>query len=60
LTSCALVGSSAQGTRRYHVGESLIPSVRRFLRFIDADDKVTQHGFVVKVSLLRIVRKFMR
>ncbi|KAI0674899.1 FAD/NAD-P-binding domain-containing protein [Trametes maxima] len=33
---------------RYHIGESLIPSVRHFLRFIDMEDKVASHGFVRK------------
>jgi len=35
---------------RYHVGESMIPSMRHFLRFIDADDKFESFGFVQKVS----------
>ncbi|TFY67299.1 hypothetical protein EVG20_g3988 [Dentipellis fragilis] len=33
---------------RYHIGESLIPSIRHLLRFIDADDKVLAHGFFEK------------
>ncbi|KAJ7287278.1 FAD binding domain-containing protein [Mycena rebaudengoi] len=33
---------------RYHVGESLIPSVRHYLRFIGADEKLARHGFVHK------------
>ncbi|KAH9859007.1 FAD/NAD-P-binding domain-containing protein [Lenzites betulinus] len=33
---------------RYHIGESLIPSVRHFLRFIDAEAKIAQHGFASK------------
>ncbi|KAH8087882.1 FAD/NAD(P)-binding domain-containing protein [Cristinia sonorae] len=33
---------------RYHIGESLIPSVRHYLRFIGAEDKVLKHGFVRK------------
>ncbi|CDO75697.1 hypothetical protein BN946_scf184585.g10 [Trametes cinnabarina] len=33
---------------RYHIGESLIPSVRHFLRFIDAEDKIASRGFVRK------------
>ena len=35
---------------RYHIGESLIPSVKHYLRFIGAEDKVANHGFVVKVG----------
>ncbi|KAI0358724.1 FAD/NAD-P-binding domain-containing protein [Trametes cingulata] len=33
---------------RYHIGESLLPSVRHFLRFIDAEAKVASHGFARK------------
>ncbi|KAF8178542.1 FAD binding domain-containing protein [Mycena galopus ATCC 62051] len=33
---------------RYHVGESLIPSVRHYMRFIGADQKLASHGFVHK------------
>ncbi|KAF5384532.1 hypothetical protein D9757_006464 [Collybiopsis confluens] len=33
---------------RYHIGESLIPSVRPYLRFIGAEEKVENHGFVKK------------
>ncbi|PPQ62915.1 hypothetical protein CVT24_006155 [Panaeolus cyanescens] len=33
---------------RYHVGESLIPSVRHYLRFIGAEEKVIKHGFIQK------------
>ena len=38
---------------RYHIGESLLPSVRHYLRFIDAEDKAASHGFVRKVRVLR-------
>ncbi|TFY79281.1 hypothetical protein EWM64_g4732 [Hericium alpestre] len=33
---------------RYHIGESMIPSVRHLLRFIGAEDKVLAHGFFEK------------
>ncbi|KAF9564816.1 FAD binding domain-containing protein [Agrocybe pediades] len=33
---------------RYHVGESLIPSIRHYLRFIGAEEKMVKHGFVRK------------
>ncbi|KAF8532575.1 hypothetical protein JB92DRAFT_3103670 [Gautieria morchelliformis] len=33
---------------RYHIGESLLPSVRPFLDFIDAMDIVKAHGFCSK------------
>lgn len=35
---------------RYHIGESLLPSCKPFLRFIDAEDTIAKHGFTVKVS----------
>ncbi|KZP00964.1 putative halogenase [Calocera viscosa TUFC12733] len=33
---------------RYHIGESMIPSVRFFFRLIDLDETVSKHGFLVK------------
>ncbi|KAK7464329.1 Flavin-dependent halogenase armH4 [Stygiomarasmius scandens] len=33
---------------RYHIGESMLPSVRPFLRFIDAEKKIVDHGFEIK------------
>ncbi|KAL9711644.1 hypothetical protein Ac2012v2_004715 [Leucoagaricus gongylophorus] len=33
---------------RYHIGESLIPSVRHYLRFIGAEEKLANYGFVRK------------
>ncbi|PFH53774.1 hypothetical protein AMATHDRAFT_1004 [Amanita thiersii Skay4041] len=33
---------------RYHVGESLIPSIRHYLRFIGAEEKLVKHGFIRK------------
>lgn len=33
---------------RYHIGESLLPSIRHFLKFIDADDKFKKFGFMHK------------
>lgn len=35
---------------RYHIGESLLPSIRHHLRFIEADDKVDSFGFFKKVG----------
>ena len=40
-------------SRRYHIGESLIPSARHFLRFIGAEEKVANHGFARKVRAYR-------
>ncbi|KAK7048459.1 Radh flavin-dependent halogenase [Favolaschia claudopus] len=35
---------------RYHIGESMLPSCRPFLRFIGAEEKVINHGFTKKVG----------
>ncbi|KAJ6476736.1 putative halogenase [Mycena vitilis] len=37
---------------RYHIGESLLPSCRPFLRFIDAEELIKKHGFADKVRTL--------
>jgi flavin-dependent dehydrogenase len=34
---------------RYHIGESMLPSVRPFLEFIGAEQSVINYGFTVKV-----------
>ncbi|KAI0783000.1 hypothetical protein C8Q75DRAFT_482022 [Abortiporus biennis] len=44
---------------RYHIGESLIPSVRHFLRFIDAEEKVANHGFARKPGSAIKFNQFM-
>ncbi|KAJ5371544.1 hypothetical protein N7517_003550 [Penicillium concentricum] len=36
---------------RYHIGESLLPSTREFLKFIDVYDKFESHGFIHKARL---------
>ncbi|KAJ7611933.1 putative halogenase [Mycena polygramma] len=33
---------------RYHIGESLLPSCRPFLRFIEAEELIKKHGFADK------------
>ncbi|KAF5379550.1 hypothetical protein D9757_009275 [Collybiopsis confluens] len=33
---------------RYHIGESLLPSVRNYLRFVGAEQKVIDYGFTRK------------
>ena len=38
------------GFARYHVGESMLASMRHFLRFIDLDSAFDSYGFVKKVS----------
>ncbi|RAQ52676.1 radH flavin-dependent halogenase [Aspergillus flavus] len=35
---------------RYHIGESMLPSMRHLLRFIDCEDTFLQHGFTKKAS----------
>lgn len=37
---------------RYHIGESLLPSVRYFLDFIELYDDFNSHGFLRKVRAL--------
>ncbi|SJL13065.1 uncharacterized protein ARMOST_16502 [Armillaria ostoyae] len=37
---------------RYHIGESMLPSVRPFLKFSGADNKIASHGFCPKVEFL--------
>lgn len=36
---------------RYHVGESLLASIRHFLRFIDLDEEFDKYGFHHKATL---------
>ncbi|EJF65204.1 FAD/NAD(P)-binding domain-containing protein [Dichomitus squalens LYAD-421 SS1] len=45
---------------RYHIGESLLPSVRHYLRFIDAEDKVASYGFVPKPGSAIKFNQFMQ
>ncbi|KAJ7572122.1 hypothetical protein C8J56DRAFT_1080892 [Mycena floridula] len=33
---------------RYHVGESMLPSFRNYMHFIDLEDQVVNHGFIPK------------
>lgn len=35
---------------RYHIGESLLPSMKYFLEFIDLYEKFDSHGFLHKVK----------
>ncbi|KAJ5137809.1 hypothetical protein N7526_004042 [Penicillium atrosanguineum] len=39
---------------RYHIGESLLPSTREFLKFIDVYDKFESHGFIHKVGMMTL------
>lgn len=36
----------------YHVGESMLASLRHFLRFVDLEQEFEKYGFQVKVDLL--------
>lgn len=38
---------------RYHVGESMLASIRHFFRFIDLDEEFNKYGFRRKVGLTR-------
>ncbi|KAK7183700.1 hypothetical protein DPSP01_011698 [Paraphaeosphaeria sporulosa] len=35
---------------RYHVGESMLPSLRHFFRFVDLDSTFVAHGFYKKIG----------
>jgi len=35
---------------RYHIGESLLPSIRPLLQFVGAEKKIMEHGFAPKVG----------
>ncbi|KAJ7127261.1 putative halogenase [Mycena crocata] len=45
---------------RYHIGESMLPSCRPFLRFIGAEEKVVKHGFTIKVGAAVKLNQFKR
>lgn len=40
--------------KRYHVGESMLASMRFFLRFIDLEKTFDEHGFEKKVLPLTV------
>ncbi|KAL4909260.1 hypothetical protein BDW74DRAFT_146269 [Aspergillus multicolor] len=40
----------AESFPRYHIGESMLPSFRHYLRFIEADSLFNEHGFTKKVG----------
>ena len=35
---------------RYHIGESMLASIRHFFRFIDLDQTFDEYGFKIKVT----------
>ncbi|KAL1760882.1 hypothetical protein FB107DRAFT_202073 [Schizophyllum commune] len=45
---------------RYHIGESMIPSCRPFLRFIDVEEKVKARGFNVKKGAALKLNQYKR
>lgn len=49
LEPCLDTGSHINEAR-YHVGESMLPSLRPLLRFIGLDDTFKEHGFQKKVG----------
>ncbi|KAI9039848.1 NAD(P)/FAD-dependent oxidoreductase [Aspergillus affinis] len=40
---------------RFHVGESMLPSIRHFFRYIDLDTKFKEHGFTKKVDIFVVL-----
>ncbi|KIK61207.1 hypothetical protein GYMLUDRAFT_225434 [Collybiopsis luxurians FD-317 M1] len=48
LEGISVVVLEASKFPRYHIGESLLPSVRNYLRFVGAEKKVIEHGFTRK------------
>lgn len=45
---------------RYHIGESLLPSVRPFLAFVDAKESVMNYGFTIKPDAAVKLNQFKR
>ncbi|KAG0702265.1 putative halogenase [Suillus ampliporus] len=45
---------------RYHIGESMLPSIRPFLAFIDAEESVVNYGFTVKPGAAVKLNQFKR
>jgi hypothetical protein len=40
---------------RYHIGESMLPSIRHYLRFIELDKTFDNYGFTKKVCSLSMI-----
>ncbi|KZT28366.1 putative halogenase [Neolentinus lepideus HHB14362 ss-1] len=45
---------------RYHIGESLLPSCRQYLRFIGVEERVKAHGFTHKPGAAVKLNQFKR
>lgn len=43
-------GPHINNHNRYHIGESMLPSIRPLLRFIDLEETFEKHGFQRKAS----------
>ncbi|XXG96049.1 hypothetical protein Hte_002326 [Hypoxylon texense] len=48
LEGIDVVVLEAETFPRYHIGESMLPSMRHFLKFIDGFEKWNAHGFQIK------------
>lgn len=44
MQSETAIRSFAHTTPRYHIGESLLPAIRYFLRYIGLEEEFDQHG----------------
>lgn len=42
---------------RYHIGESMLASIRHFLRFIDLEKTFDAYGFCKKVRHVELINK---
>ncbi|KAG2059626.1 FAD/NAD(P)-binding domain-containing protein [Suillus hirtellus] len=45
---------------RYHIGERLLPSVRQFLAFVDAEESIMNYGFTIKPGAAIKLNQFKR
>ncbi len=45
--------SFAHTTLRYHIGESLLPAIRYFLRYIGLEEEFDQHGQCAPIRSFR-------
>ncbi|KAG1776888.1 putative halogenase [Suillus placidus] len=45
---------------RYHIGESLLPSVRPFLAFVGAEESIMNYGFTIKPGAAVKLNQFKR
>lgn len=50
-----IIGVHLTGVCRYHIGESMVPSARQFLKLVDLEETVKNFGFCKKVSPFRLL-----